>query len=69
MPLPDEDALHPQQIEALRCMSYAEKYDLAMKLYWDARAVTAAGVRMRHSDWNEEQVQQEVKRIYLYATT
>lgn len=64
----DED-LHPEQIRAFRRMSPEDKIRLAGQHYLMARAWKAAGIRLQHPDWNEEQIQAEVRRVFLYAAT
>jgi hypothetical protein len=64
--LPDERP-SPEQMEIYRKMSGAERLQQAEKLYWMAREIKRAGVRYLHPEWTEEQVEQEVRRIFLYA--
>ena len=64
--LPDEQA-SAKQIEILRAMPGEKRLRLAEQLYWSARKLKAQGVRAQHPDWTEEQVQAEVRRIFLYA--
>lgn len=40
-----------------------------MALYWTARKIKAARLRELHPDWSEDQVQTEVKRIFMHAVT
>jgi hypothetical protein len=64
-----DSALTPEYIATLRRMTGAEKLRAASNLYWTARKVKAAGLRHLHPDWTEEQIQQRVKEIFLYAVT
>jgi len=64
--LPDEQP-SPEQIAVLRAMSGERRLRLAEELYWSARKMKAAGVRSQHPDWAEEQVNAEVRKIFLYA--
>jgi len=66
--LPDEQP-SPKQIEIYRKMPGQRRLELAERLYWFARDVKAAGIRSHHPDWSEEQVQAEVRRIFLHART
>jgi hypothetical protein len=66
--LPDEQP-SPKQIEIFRRMSGQRRLQLAENLYWFARKVKGAGVRTHHPDWSEEQVNSEVRRIFLHART
>lgn len=61
--------MHPIQREIFRRMSAEEKLRISWQLYWDARKLKAAWLRKIHPDWTEEQIQEEVKRIFLYAHT
>jgi hypothetical protein len=66
--LPDEQ-LTPEQIEIFRAMPGEEKLKPAEQLYWTARKLKAAGVRAQHPDWTEEQVNEEVRQIFLQTST
>jgi hypothetical protein len=66
--LPDEQT-SPEQFEALRRMTPERRLDIAEKIYWIARELKAAGVRMHHPDWSEEQVAREVTRLFTHART
>lgn len=61
--------LTPEYIATLRCMSGEQKLRTAFQLYWGARKLKAARLRQQHPDWTEEQVQQHVKEIFMYAAT
>jgi len=50
-------------------MTAEKKLELSMQLYWSARRLKAAHLRGLHPDWSEEKVQEEVRRIFLYART
>lgn len=63
MGAPDE-----RQIECIRKMSPADRLRAAARLYWSARNLKRAGVRMVHPDWSEAEVEREVKRLFLYGT-
>ena len=57
----------PDQIAALRRMTPEERWRAARQLYWSARRLRAAYLRDRHPDWSEEQVEEEVRRVFLHA--
>lgn len=61
--------LTPEYLATLRRMTGEQKWRTAFGLYWSARKLKAAAVRDQHPDWTEEQVQQRVKEIFLYAVT
>ena len=50
-------------------MSGVQKLRVAFALYWSARKLKAAGLRQQHPTWSEAEVQQQVKHIFLHATT
>ncbi len=59
----------PEYVAVLRRMSGQEKLRAAAALYWGARRLKATRLRQQHPDWTEEQIQQRVKEIFLYAVT
>ncbi|MDZ4290179.1 MAG: hypothetical protein U0984_19590 [Prosthecobacter sp.] len=61
--------MSPEYLATLRRMTGAEKLRAAASLYWSARKLKASGLRLQHPDWTEEQVQQKVKEIFMYAVT
>ena len=63
-----DEPLTPEQVEAYRRMSPAEKLETVNQLYWAERRSKVAAVREQHPGWSEEQVEDEVRRIYLEAT-
>ena len=50
-------------------MSAQRKWELSIQLNFEARMLKAAALRKFHPDWDEERVQAEVKKIFLYAST
>lgn len=50
-------------------MSMAQKWAEANRLREIAWELKSAAIRLKHPDWGQEQVQSEVKKIFLYATT
>jgi len=66
--LADEQA-SPEQIEAFRRMPPERRLALAERLYWSARRMKAAWLRQQHPDWVPEQIDAEVRRIFLHART
>ena len=59
----------PEQIEIFRAMTGERRLQLAEQLYWSARKLKLAGLRAQHPDWTEEQLNAEVRRIFLHART
>lgn len=69
----DLDKYYKEQEEAVKNrfkgMTGAEKLKLAEKLYWDARALKKAYLRQQHPDWSEEELEAEVKFIFMTSRT
>ncbi len=61
--------MHPIQIKIFQNMSAQRKWELSIQLNFEARALKAAALRKDHPEWDEAFVQEEVKRIFLYAST
>lgn len=59
--------LSPEYAETLRRMSGEQKLKAAFELWRAARRLKAAAIRERHPDWTDEQVDREVKEIFLRA--
>lgn len=66
--LKDEET-SPEQIEAFRRMPPGRRLALAESLCWSARELKAAWLRQQHADWTEQEISQEVARIFLNART
>ena len=64
-----DEPMHPLQIAGYRRMTVAQKLDQLAEMYRFCRELTATGVRMRHPDWNEEQVEREVREHMLYGVS
>ena len=64
--LPDEQT-SPEQFEALRRMTPQQRWRVAHRLYWTARRHKAAFIQHQHPDWSSQQVDEEVRRIFLHA--
>ena len=50
-------------------MTSIQKWQVVKELRTAAWHIKAAGVRHQNPDWTEEQVEEKVKEIFLYATT
>lgn len=57
------------QREIYKRMNPFEKLKVSMDMYWTARKYKAAYLRQLHPDWTEEQVQDKVREIFLYASS
>lgn len=55
------------QRQVIKGMTPAQKLKAAERLYWSARELKAAGLRARHPEWTEADVQRKVREIFLYA--
>lgn len=60
---------HPEvariQLAVYRRMSGEQRLEIALQMSDSVRRLVADGVRYRHPEWNEEQVQREVVRLML----
>jgi len=50
-------------------MTPAERWRQAEQLYWSARRLREAYERTLHPDWDEQQIADHVRKIFLRATT
>jgi len=66
--LADERA-SPEQIAILKGMTPEQRWRTARQLYWTMRRHKAAYLRNQYPDWTDEQVADEVTRIFLNART
>lgn len=64
-----DEQTSPEQLALLRQMTPEERWRTARLLYWTMRRHKAAFIRSQHPDWADEQVADEVKRIFLNART
>ena len=58
-----------EQIRIYKSMTPEQKYQVFLSLYRTARRLKAAGLRLGHPDWDEKQIEAEVRRIFMYAST
>lgn len=61
------EPLHPIQLEALRRMTPAEKWNVSLSLLCTATAVRTASLQQQHPDWNQTQISQEIATERLRA--
>ena len=59
----------PEQIAMLRRMTPGQRWNAAHRLYWTMRRHKAAFLQSQHPDWTEQQVTDEVRRIFSNART
>jgi hypothetical protein len=55
------------RLEILRRLSPEEKIHIMMQLYWTARQLKEAGLRMAHPDLSDEEIRTLVHESFLYA--
>jgi len=65
----EEDLPSPGQVEIYRRMTPGRRLEIAEQMYWSAREMKAAWLRSQHPDWTEDQVDQEVTRLFSHATS
>jgi hypothetical protein len=65
----EHDRPSPDQLEALRRLSPEARYRASRDLYWTLRRHKAAFLQSLHTDWSEEEVEAEVRRIFGDART
>lgn len=53
----------------LRNMTPAQKLDAMQRIYNTARDLKAAGLRLHHPDWTEDQIEAALREAFLYART
>jgi hypothetical protein len=51
-----------EKVERARAMSLTEKFRAGAELFEDACEVSRSGIRNRHPEWNEDQVEAELVR-------
>ncbi len=60
--------LTPQEVAIFKAMSPAQKLALMTQMYFDARTLKKAGLKMQHPDWTDAQIEAKVREIFLYGT-
>jgi hypothetical protein len=61
------EPIHPAQIEALKKMTPEAKLRAIIQMWELCREMLAAGIRLRHPDWDETAVWEEVRRRLIYG--
>jgi hypothetical protein len=64
-----ESVLHPEQVRIWRGMRPEDKLRIAENIYWSAREAKEAWLRQLHPLYTEEQIEEQVRDIFLHATT
>jgi hypothetical protein len=60
---------YPEYSKILQAMMPAPKLDAMQRIYNTARELKAAGLRMHHPDWTEDQIEAALREAFLYART
>lgn len=55
--------------ERFKGMTPEKKLELSLRLYYSARELKEASLRTFHPDWDDEKIEEEVRRVFLYART
>ena len=50
-------------------MAPEQKLSVALRLYYAAKELKEAGLRVKHPDWSEEMIRDKIRKIFLYART
>lgn len=50
-------------------MTPEQKLKIALRLYYSARQLKAAGLRVQNPDWTKGEIQNKLREIFLYART
>ena len=61
--------MNPEYLSILRAMTPAQKLRAAQRLYYTAREIKAAGLRLHHPEWTDEQIQAAVREAFIYVRT
>jgi len=61
--------MHLEQKRIFQSMSPEQKLNIALRLYYSARELKGAGLRVKHPDWSEEMIRDKMRKILLYART
>jgi len=61
--------MHPEQKRIFQSMSAEQKLIAALKLYYSAKELKAAGLRVQNPDWSEDMIRDKIREIFLYART
>jgi len=56
-----------EYLAALRRMSPSERWSTARRLYWQARDIRSEVLRIENPSWTDAQIEEAVKKIFMYA--
>ena len=58
-----------KQKRIFKSMEPEQKLQIALSLYYSAKELKAAGLRVQNPDWSEEKILNKLRAIFLYART
>ena len=61
--------MNAEQTRIYRSMTPSQKYRVFLGLYDTARKLKAAGLKLQHPDWDAAKIDDEVRRIFMHAST
>jgi len=61
------DEARRRQLDRFKAMTPAERWQAAQDLYWSARRLKAAFLRSEHPDWDDDAIEDAVKRSFRHA--
>lgn len=61
--------MNPIQKQIFQAMKPEDRLKAASDLYACARKMKEAGLRFQHPEWSDEEIEQKMREIFLYATT
>ena len=61
--------MDPKQKRIFQSMEPEQKLQIALSLYYSAKELKAAGLRVENPDWSEEKILNKLRAIFLYART
>ena len=68
-PLPPFDEAEWMQIRLFRAMTPYQRWERALALRETAWSLTAAGMKMRHPQWTESEIEAAVRAHFAHAST
>ena len=58
-----------EEIDRFKTMAADEKLNLSLNLYYSARDLKRAWLKLCHPDWDDKAVEEELKKIFMDART
>ena len=57
------------EVNRFKDFSPEKKLNLSMQLYYSAKELKRAALKQFHPEWNNVEIDEEVRRIFLHART